>query len=236
MTEIPASPEVSAGTLNRAMEQMSSEAQRERTPNTERSGVLAEFKGPLCFGLRLVLVFAVLIIPWPYLADSYITGFGHTANAVLWATDTGARIGYRFEPPDEIRANGSWEAILRVEDRQLAQAARMRIGVRTFSYRPVATFAALLMAARLKGWRKNAFVGVTGLALVVLATFALTVLATLRFGLARVLGMHQEQLIETAYESLTTPALLYALPVLVFALLAAIANRNRLFSTEAANG
>jgi hypothetical protein len=233
MSDTPGDPQ--AGTVTLAGSANASVVERrDKTGFDAKPRItIPEHRALLRFGLRFVVAFAIMIIPWPYLANSYVVVFDHAANVVLWATDSGARIGYRFETPDEIRADGSWDAILRVEDRQLMQTARMKIGVRTFSYRPVATFVALLVAVRQSGWRKNTLVAVVGMLMVLLVSFAIAALATLRFGLARVLGLHHERLIETAYQSLTTPAMLYALPVLVFVLLLAIVNRRRIPSAAA---
>jgi hypothetical protein len=168
------------------------------------------------FAVRFTLIFALLLAPLPYLADTYTSLFGTFANVGLAVADYGARIGFRFEAPSELHWSGSWMAVLRVEDRMAHQTARMKLDVRTFSYRPIATFVALVVAARIKGRRRNAVVWSSGLALTIAVTSTLTVLAALRFGVGRVLGWDSSRLIETIYEALTTPAFTYIVPLLSF--------------------
>ena len=55
--------------------------------------------------------------------------------------------------------------VLAVEDRRTHKTAHMKLDVRTFSYRPLATFVALGLATRLKGRRKNLLVLGGGLAM-----------------------------------------------------------------------
>ena len=168
----------------------------------------------LRFAVPFVVLFGLTLAPWPYLSDTYTSAFDSIANFVLAATDAGGRVAFRFEPPERIRSAGSWQAVLRVDDRKLGQSARMHLDVRTFSYRPIATFAVAFVAAWLKGWRRNALVGGAGLLIVGAATSFLAVIAVLRFGVAKVLGYGAwQRWIETAYESLTTPAMVYAVPL-----------------------
>jgi hypothetical protein len=168
------------------------------------------------FVLRFAVLFALVHAPLPWLADGYTTAFGTVANGVLFLADHGSRIGFRFEPPNGIARKGSWFGVLRVEDRAARQTARMKLDVRTFSYRPIGTFLALAGAARLPGLRRNIRVVGGGLALTVIITSALAVVAALRFGIGRVLGFGSGPIAETIYEALTTPAMAYTIPLLCF--------------------
>jgi hypothetical protein len=168
------------------------------------------------FGLRFVLLFVVVLAPLPWLADAYTTAFGTVANAFLFVADHGSRIGFRFEPPDSIRASGSWTGVVRVDDRQARQSARMKLDVRSFSYRPIATFLALGIAARLWRGKRNAILLGAGLLVVMALTSAITVISFLRFGVGRVLGFGSGPVSETIYEASTTPAMTFVLPLLCF--------------------
>ena len=170
------------------------------------------------FWIRFGILFAVAHAPLPWLADSYVTAYETVANVGLFALDGVSRLSFRFEPPDSIRAQGSWTGVLRVEDPRAGERARMKFDVRSFSYRPLATLVALALAARLTERRNSAIVLGGGLALVATITSLIAVLAAFRFGIGRALGFGPSRVIETLYEILTTPAVTYLIPALCFLL------------------
>ncbi|HVY39011.1 MAG TPA: hypothetical protein VHM31_13795 [Polyangia bacterium] len=178
---------------------------------------IAERRRTIWFVARFLVIFALLRAAYPVVAPSYKAAFGTAANVFLWAAEPGGTVQLRFEPwgvvdgPDRDRM-----AVLRARDRVFGQEARMRVDVRSFSYRPLATFVALLLAFRWRSRRRAAVVGLAGFTVVAVLTATLTAVGALRFGLGAVLGFGRGPLVQTIYEALTTPAMLYALPVVVF--------------------
>jgi len=185
-----------------------------------------ESKAPRAVAVRFAVLFVVLLAPIPWLADAYTTAYGTVANVVLYVADHGSRFGFRFEPPESLRASGSWTGVLRVEDRQLRQTARMKLDVRAFSYRPLATFVALGVAARLWDRRRNATFFGAGLLVMLVLTSALTVAACLKFGVGRLFGIAAGPVSETVYEALTTPAMTFLLPFLCFCVVLFLVKSN----------
>ena len=94
----------------------------------------------------------------------------------------------------------------------------MPLDIRSFSYRPLATFFVLALAWPLKGRRRNAIVlGLGGLtmALVTTVLVGLPIAATLATATAS-RGSAARAAIETAYHALETPVMMYFLPTLVW--------------------
>ncbi|HVT06382.1 MAG TPA: hypothetical protein VHO67_02945 [Polyangia bacterium] len=187
---------------------------------------ISERRSTLWFVARFLVIFAALRAAYPLLAPGYKAAFGGAANAFLWAAEPGGTVQLRFEPwavvdgPDRERM-----AVLRARDRVFGQEARMRVDVRSFSYRPLATFVALLLAFRWRSRRRAAVVASAGLATMTLLTGFLAAVGALRFGLGAVLGFGRGPLIQTIYEAMTTPAMLYALPIVVFWALVRLTDR-----------
>jgi hypothetical protein len=171
---------------------------------------------PRAFAARFAVLFVIVLAPLPWLADTYTAAYGTAANGLLFVADHGSRFGFRFEAPETIRADGSWTGVIRVEDRRLGQTARMKLDVRAFSYRPLATFIALGVAARLWDRKRDALLFGGGLLVVLALTSGITVVSFLRFGVGRVLGFGSGPIAETIYEAFTTPAMTFVLPVLCF--------------------
>ena len=186
------------------------------------------------FALRALLLFALFISPLPWVADTYTTIYGTISNGFLMLADHDSRYGFRCEPPPSIRAHGSWTGVLRVEDRGAQEIAHMKLDVRAFSYRPMATFWALALGARLKGRRRKAIVMGGGLALMAAVSACITIIAGLRFGIGKVLGFGDGPVNEAAYEALTTPAMAYVIPLVCFCALVWLARDGA--STKASSG
>ncbi len=187
---------------------------------------IADRRPTLWFVARFVVFFAVLRAAYPLLAPGYKAAFGTSANVFLWAAEPGGTIQLRFEPWGVVDGRDRDRmAVLRARDRVFGQEARMHVDVRSFSYRPLATFVALMLAFRWRSRRRAALVAGAGIATVVVLSAALTAVAALRFGLGAVLGFGRGPLVETIYEALTTPAMVYALPILVFWALVRIPER-----------
>lgn len=174
-------------------------------------------KQALLFLLHFTMLFVAFLMPWPWLADAYATGFDVTANGLLLPINSLSEVKLRFEPPESIAIHGSWKAKLHVEDTRTGQVARTNLDVRGFSYRPLATFMSLAIAAPLHGRRRIAVVlGAGGLLMVALGMFfsALPILA--KFSAGGALGVGPGLAARTAYEAIATPVMVYAIPLIVF--------------------
>jgi hypothetical protein len=174
------------------------------------------------WGIRFVVLLALFLSPLPFLADAYTTVYGTAYNQVLAVLDSDSRYGFQFEPPSTLQSHGTWLAVLRVDDRRQLKTARMKLDTRAFSYRPLATYVAFALSARLKGRRKNTIVLAGGLAAMIGVTTLLALAAALRFGIGRVVGFGSGPVVETAYEALTTPSMQYAIPFICFCLLTGV--------------
>jgi hypothetical protein len=169
------------------------------------------------FGVRFVLVFALLLMPLPWLPDAYVTAMGRVTNAMLSVVDARARVGVRFEPPARIAKEGSWKANLRVDDRKSAQAVTIPLDMRSFSYRPVATFVALAAASSIKGARRRLALWAGGLLSMWLWTTGFSALPLLsRFAIGGAFGDVPGRLVRTVYQATATPVMVYAMPVFVW--------------------
>jgi hypothetical protein len=194
--------------------------------------VAAPSRPTLWFVVRFLVIVTLLRLGYPLVARGYKAAFGAAANVVLAAFEPGGTIELRFEPfgvvpgRDEARM-----AVLRARDRVFGQEARLHVDVRSFSYRPMATFVALFLAYRWKDRRRAAIVGSVGIVSVALLSSALTAVATLRFGLGKVLGIGDGRLLQMTYEALTTPVMIYALPIFIFWALVRLSRWSALVST-----
>lgn len=184
-----------------------------------------ERKVAVRFGIRFAVLFALTLMPVPWLADAYTTVLGRGTNAVLSVLDGPSRVAVRFEPPAHIGAHGSWKADVVLEDRMTGLSTRTRLDARSFSYRPIATFIALAGASFRRGWRRNAVVWGGGLALMGTVTTFLSALPLLsRFGAAGALGVIPGLVFRTLYQALATPVMMYAVAVLVWWLVTSLAS------------
>jgi hypothetical protein len=171
----------------------------------------------LLFLLRFALVFAALLLPIPWLADAYTSAFDSAANCVLYPINELSNVDMRFEPPESIGLQGSWKGKLRILDKRSDQVAHANLNVRTFSYRPLATYLALALAMQLTGRRRNAVI-IGGGVLLMLAFgmlfSALPILA--RFTVGGALGIGPGLAVMTLYDAIATPVMVYAVPLITF--------------------
>lgn len=177
----------------------------------------ADRKTALAFAFRLVLFFAASLMPFPWLADSYTTVFAAAANVVLSAASEDSRVAFSFEPPEHIRPKGTWDLPLRVELHDSRTIARPSFDVRSYSYRPVAMFLALALASPIAGFRRNAVLLGGGLGLMWILTMLFSSLPILsRLASSGALPHSLGLVIETAYQALATPVMVYAMPLLLW--------------------
>jgi hypothetical protein len=169
------------------------------------------------FGVRFAVVFTLLLLPVPWLPDAYVTVIGSATNAVLSVADAGARFGVRFEPLRRIDREGSWKANLRVEDRPSGGSMSFRLDMRSFSYRPLATFVALTAASSVQGARRRLALWGGGLLSMFVVTTCFSALPLLsRFAVAGAFGDAAGILVRTVYQATATPVMVYLIPVFVW--------------------
>jgi hypothetical protein len=179
----------------------------------------------VAFTVRVAILFAVSLAPWPWVADGYTTLLGRGTNAALEALDGPSRVAVRFVAPASIRSEGSWKADVVLEDRDTGRSMKTRFDTKSFSYRPMATFLVLVLASFRRGWRRNAIVVGGGLAVMALATMALSALPLLsRFGAAGTLGVVPGLAFQTLHQALATPVMMYAIAVIVWAVATRVAS------------
>jgi hypothetical protein len=167
---------------------------------------------PSCaFLLRFVVVLGALLAPIPFMADAYTSLWGTFANGALFVADHGSNVGFRFAPPPAIRARGSWEASLRLEDRRSGDTRVIEMNVRNFSYRSVATFVALSVAAAARRFRY--LLAVLGGGAGQVLTLVLAAIAAFQQGFGRIYGIEAPNVVRMLHAALTTPVMLYALPL-----------------------
>jgi hypothetical protein len=176
-----------------------------------------ERRALIVFGVRFVVVFVALLLPVPWLPDAYVTVIGRATNMALAVADGGARIGVRFEPPDRIEREGSWKANLRVEDRQSGGFMSFRLDMRSFSYRPLATFVALAAATSLHGARRRIALWGGGLLSMFVTTTCFAALPLLnKFAVAGAFGDIPGLAVRTVYQATATPVMVYLMPLLAW--------------------
>jgi hypothetical protein len=164
--------------------------------------------------LRCVVALGVLLLPLPYLADSYVSLFAGVANPVLFVAGRASHFDLHIDPPEKLEAQGNWKPLLRVSDQLTEQTGGVRLDVRTFSYRPLAAFLALACAWPYPPRRRSAMVLALGLPATLLATLAFAGLAILaRFASGGHMDEAPALVARTAYQALATPVMMYAVPL-----------------------
>lgn len=172
----------------------------------------------MAFGIRFSVLFLALLLPIPWLADSYVTLFSCVGNEVIETVNgDDARFDLTLRPPETIQPRGDWGLELRVVDRETRAVATPKLSVRTFSYLPFATFIALCVASLHVGLRRWVKVFGAGVLLMSVATMFLSSLPVLeKFGILGVLGEVPAKIVATAYQALATPIMLYAIPMFLW--------------------
>lgn len=180
----------------------------------------ASRRAALAFWLRVVLLFSAALLPAPWVADGYSTLFANATNAALGAVNGNPWVQFHLEPPPEIRVAGSWKIPLVMRGPDQQPIGSILINVRTFSYIPMATFLALALASPLRGWRRNALVVGGGAAVMAVATTIFAALPILaRYAAVGAFGGTVGAAVDTSYQALATPVMVYFIPLLVWWLL-----------------
>jgi hypothetical protein len=171
----------------------------------------------LGFGLRFALFFGAALMPLPWVADGYSTGFAALSNGALAVVNLNSWVHFHVEPPEQIRWKGTWAVNLRLDERQTGETTSIPVNVRVLSYLPVAMFLALALAAPLEGRRRTTRVLCIGLPVMAVVTTVLAASPILaRFGAIGTFGAAGAQATMTFYRVLATPVMIFFIPALVW--------------------
>ena len=81
-------------------------------------------KQVVAFLLRFAIVFVVLHLPLPWLADAYAYAYASAANYMLCPImNQLSDVTMEFEPPESIAAQGQWKGNLRIQSNLTGQVA-----------------------------------------------------------------------------------------------------------------
>lgn len=176
-------------------------------------------------GLEFGLVFALLLLPWPGLAQVFSRIFCGVYNAL--GAERTLSVGYlvHLQPaaPTELPAAGSrvlWHAMFCVHNPLTGLETRLGFNTRSSTYLPLAALTAFVISTRL--WRRPGARGAVPLGVAMTLAFSSLSLLTsaLRFlALPRVQGVHIEAgalvLLDTAFGAFfVPPGMAYAVPLL----------------------
>jgi hypothetical protein len=174
----------------------------------------------LLFWFRFALLFAVCLMPVPWLADAYSSVFARGVDVALAIVNRHSSVRFHVEPPEHLRVRGSWKPTLRIEEARTGETKTLQLNLRTFSFLPIATFLALALASPLIGWRRNLVVLAAGLgSMVVITTFLASLPILMRFVEIGAFGGTVAATLETSYQALATPVMMFFIPFLVWWLL-----------------
>jgi hypothetical protein len=169
------------------------------------------------YWLRVALLLVASKLPLPFVPALYTATFVAVTNPILAVALYGAPESVQLEAPAPIAIRGSWHAQMRLENRRTHKSTLADFDVRTFSFLPFATFAAIVGAATFTRWRERAIAwgaGLVALYLMMLVVNAIPILAN--FADAGLLPQWLSVLVLTLYGGLCTATLVfYALPALL---------------------
>jgi hypothetical protein len=159
-------------------------------------------------------------LPLPYVADVYSTLVARGSNAVVDVIDRGWRVGVTFEPPETVRAWGTWNPTLVLVDRKLGRSLVERWDERTLSWLPVATFVALAAASTVfasRPWRRTALFWLLGLCAMAAITSGMIALGLAApFAQHGALGDTLGLAVRTVHNVVAEPAMMYLIPAAVW--------------------
>ena len=119
------------------------------------------------FFVRLLVINALLMIPWPGWREMYATGFRTVANVLLGSMGHNGEV--RFEPGDGNESGVDTQIVLR--NRQTQAQSHLSFSCRYAGWMPTAMTMALVLATPLS-WKKRLTALVFSLALVQAFVFA----------------------------------------------------------------
>ncbi len=104
------------------------------------------------FVLRVAVVLAFLLVPWPGLGPTLASAFSATANVTCGGVRLASRYALHFTPASERvlpgQPNPAWHVIVAIRNTDTGATTRSAMNLRSLVYLPVAIFAALVLAAR----------------------------------------------------------------------------------------
>jgi len=179
-------------------------------------------KQVLFFLVQFAALLSMLALPWHGIDVAFARGGGAAASAIisLCAPDVTLVPAGREGPPG---TNG-WYTLLELRDGTTGQPTKVPFNLR-YAYLPIAVFLSLAVAAPLQGWKRNLAVVGGGFAIMLLVALCLAVIPMF-YVLARTATIHVGSImrgaIETYFDALVTPTMMYAIPFLVWWMLMAV--------------
>lgn len=176
-------------------------------------------KQTVFFLLHVAVLMTLLMLPWPGLADKYRFTFEAAGNAVICPIFNALSLSgetLHFDEPEVGYPNNRWNAPLRLESNTSGRATHINVDSRTFSYRPVATFFALALAAPLAHRRRWWVIGGGTLLMFGFGLLFTALLILAIFTAGGSFGQGTGLAVRTLYEAIATPAMVYFAPILAF--------------------
>lgn len=169
------------------------------------------------YWLRVALIVAASRLPLPFVPALYTAAFVGVTNVVLAVSLCGAPDRVELQTPKPVAVEGSWQAQMRLENRQTHKSTTANFDVRMFSFLPLATFVAIVGAATFTRWRERAIAWGAGLLALYAMTLVINAIPILaNFADAGLLPRWMSLVVLTLYGGLCTATLIfYALPALL---------------------
>jgi hypothetical protein len=175
------------------------------------------------FAFAFVCVFAGLALPSPGIGPLFVRMHTALGNMIVAGPAGRADVTLRFEAGAQQLAEHPWQTTLIVAPAGPAQPLLMPIDLRSLMFLPTVAFIALVLAAPLGSWRRNARLLLLGLPLLELLLIMLMALPLLSFlggtGPVRAftLSTPVHAVLQVLYRALVAPpGMAYALPLLVW--------------------
>jgi len=171
----------------------------------------------LRFALRLLLVYGLLITPWPGLKSGYGSVFRTSGNGLLHAL--GFRGIVELRPPAEEHA--AWDVEMHMKNPKTSERWHVEYSSRGWAYLPTAAIVALILATPL-AWSRRWIALATGLVLVhvfIALRVAGVVLYGMYWGGAIQLGEVQAKAAEVVLNGFSnSPVTTFVVPVVIWLL------------------
>lgn len=122
------------------------------------------------FLARLVVIYLVLVFPWPGWRAAYASGFHAAGNTFFHQLGDAGRAlfipyGEGPRPDATARQHGRWDTTVILKNDRLREGLPMPMSARNLGYMPVAVLLTFLLATRMR-WRRRLFAMALGLVIV----------------------------------------------------------------------
>jgi hypothetical protein len=176
------------------------------------------FDRPLIAALgRFIIVFAILVTPWPHLGRAFCDVVGAVATAVADPLTASSNVTFRLDALQEKESQPDWRAMISVQQ-DFPQGPVDHAGVidlRRCGYLQLATFLALAAAWPPRG-RRRALIAAAGALALVATAIALPVLAFVSSIGAVDFGLLAVPVTLASRALVAAPGMMYALPGLAW--------------------